>query len=50
MLKVAIVGSGELTSRQAPFDDESWEIWGIGTNYLWMPRFTKYFELYSRDL
>ncbi len=50
MRKVAIVGSGKITNKEAPFDDPSFEIWGLSRNYQWMPRIDRYFELHNIDL
>jgi len=41
--KVAIIGCGE-TRNDAPFDDESWEIWGL--NEIPQPRADRWFELH----
>ena len=49
--KVAILGHVE-TYRGAPFDDESYDIWGINHHYLYLPdglRFTAWFELHDPD-
>lgn len=47
MRKVAIVG-GALTSQGlAPYDDESWEIWGL--NEIPLPRVDRMFELHTWD-
>ena len=44
--KVAIVGCAE-TKSQAPFGDQSWEIWGVNNLYLHIPRWTRWFEIHS---
>ncbi len=46
--KVAIVGMAPQTRDQAPFKDESWEIWGMNEIYLYVPRLTVLFEIHDR--
>lgn len=46
--KVAIVGMAPQTRDQAPFKDESWEIWGMNEIYLFVPRLTVLFEIHDR--
>lgn len=46
-MKIAIVGSHPETWRNAPFEDESWEIWGFSRrNYGKLPRCDTWFELH----
>jgi hypothetical protein len=45
-LKVAIVGSAPSSRMQAPWEDESWEIWGLSRQYGWMPKWHRWFELH----
>ena len=45
--KVAILGFTE-SWRLAPFDDESWEIWGLNELYITIPRWTRWFEIHDR--
>jgi hypothetical protein len=44
--KVAIVGCSESKSL-APFDDESFEIWGVNNLYMLIPRATRWFEIHQ---
>lgn len=44
--KVAIVGGGN-TRKKAPFDDESWEIWGFSSKAWRFPRVNRWFELHA---
>lgn len=44
MKKVAIVGSA-FTSKDAPYDDDSFEIWGL--NGMEIPRATRWFEIHN---
>jgi hypothetical protein len=46
-LKVAIVGAAPATRAQVPWDDESWEIWGLSDQYPWMKRWDRWFELHN---
>jgi hypothetical protein len=41
--KVAIVGTA-MSYKQAPFDDPSWEIWGLNDHWNMLPRATRWFE------
>lgn len=45
---VAIVGFAPSTRHQAPFYDESFEIWGLNELYLVIPRFDRWFEMHTR--
>lgn len=45
-MKIAIVGTSE-SAKEAPFKDDSWQIWTLGRNHIWIPRFDKWFELHS---
>jgi hypothetical protein len=44
--KVAIVGCAE-TKAQAPFNDLSWELWGVNNLFGHIPRWTRWFEIHS---
>lgn len=44
--KVAIVGSAE-NWREAPFDDDSWEIWTLNDMFKIVPKSDVYFELHD---
>lgn len=50
MKKIAIVGTAMTSSLDAPYDDESWEIWNIAGNYQHKKRFDKWFELHTMDV
>jgi len=41
--KVAIVGTA-MTFKDAPYDDPSWEIWGLNDHWNQLPRATRWFE------
>lgn len=45
--KIAILGTAEPHWRDAPFADESWEIWTCGGNYASAPRITRHFEIHK---
>src|SRR5574344_2560232 len=44
--KLAIVGAANSCS-QAPFNDKSWDIWGLNHYFSRVPRKTKWFELHN---
>lgn len=47
-MKVAIVGAAPTSRGLAPFDDQSWEIWGCSpSNVKSLPRVTSWFELHA---
>lgn len=46
MTKVAIVGCSQSKSL-APFDDESFEIWGVNNLYPHIPRASRWFEIHE---
>ncbi len=51
--KVAIIGYAP-TVNETPFDDESWEIWGINSLYRHIggvpfSRFSRWFEIHSKE-
>lgn len=48
MRKVAIVGFAD-SYALAPFDDAGVEIWGINELHRYLPRWTRWFELHSRE-
>ena len=43
--KIAIVGTSD-TMRFAPYDDPTWDIWGVNNGFLKMKRWTHWFELH----
>lgn len=45
--KIAIVGKAPSSRMQAPYGDESWEIWTIADMFRIVPRWTRYFELHE---
>lgn len=49
-LKIAIVGTASTSANEAPWQDESWEIWSLGRNSLSCPRFNRWFELHTKDV
>lgn len=46
-MKIAIVGSAPSSKLLAPYDDPTWEIWGLNFGYNYMKRWDKFFELHS---
>lgn len=48
--KVAIVGFARPHRDEAPFDDPSWEIWGVNDAWSFMPRADRWFEVHSRPI
>jgi hypothetical protein len=46
MSKIAIVGT-TASLMDAPYKDESWEIWGLNGAYSAMPRWDKWFDMHS---
>lgn len=47
--KVAIIGSAQTTYALAPWDDGSWEFWGLAWRCLDHPRFDRVFEVHNPD-
>lgn len=45
--KVAILGKLE-TKFKAPFDDNTWDIWGFNTHKTPPPRYTLWFDIHAR--
>lgn len=45
--KVAIIGKASNSQMLAPYDDESWEIWGLSNAYVDIPRWDVWFELHD---
>ena len=52
MKKLAIVGSGSLTREQAPFDDESFDIWVFNEAPMfdWCKRYTASFQMHKPEV
>jgi hypothetical protein len=48
MRKIAIVGFSD-SRNQAPYADESWEIWGVNDLYAYVPRVTRIFEIHHLE-
>jgi hypothetical protein len=48
--KVALVGTAPSSVADAPYDDNSWEIWSLGSNAGKVRRFTRWFELHTVDV
>lgn len=48
-LKVAIVGKSPSSMLKAPFDDPTWEIWGLSSMAWQLPRWSRWFELHDLD-
>lgn len=47
--KVAIVGFAETTRMEAPFNDPTFEIWGLNELYLAIPRADRWFEIHAEN-
>jgi hypothetical protein len=47
--KVAIVGFASSSRNQAPFDDTSFEIWGLNSLYAFLPRWDRWYEIHPRE-
>lgn len=47
--KIVLLGSAESTRDLAPFDDPSYEIWGLAWRYKDHPRMDRCFEIHSED-
>lgn len=48
-LKVAVVGFASTSRNLAPFQDPTWEIWGLNSLYALIPRFSRWFEIHPRE-
>lgn len=50
--KVAIVGFAKPHRDRAPYDDDSWEIWGVNDGWSFVPkgRATRWFDMHSPDI
>ncbi len=46
-LKIAILGTAPSSVCDAPFDDDSWEIWGCSTGPTMLKRVTRWFEIHD---
>ena len=47
--RVAIVGFASSTRLNAPYADQSWEIWGMNQLYRFIPRLTRWWELHPHE-
>jgi len=48
--KVCIVGFASSSRDKAPFDDRSWEIWGLNSLYMLIPDvWTRWYEIHPRE-
>lgn len=45
--KVAIVGKASNSQMLAPFEDSSWQIWGLSNAYMEIPKWDVWFELHD---
>lgn len=45
--KVALLGTATTSVHDAPYHDETWEIWSLSANFLHKNRFTRWFELHT---
>jgi hypothetical protein len=48
--KIAIVGTAPSSCADAPYDDDSWEIWTLGANVENGKRITRLFELHTQHV
>lgn len=48
--KICILGSAESTKDLAPFDDPSWEIWGLAWRYYDHPRMDVCFDIHDPSM
>ena len=49
-LKIAIVGTASTSSGDAPWKDESWNIWSLGRNSDMATRYNLWFELHTKEV
>ena len=45
--KIAIVGTSPRTKMDAPYNDPTWELWGLNHAYLFMERIDRCFEIHD---
>lgn len=48
--KVALVGFAETTFQNAPFDDPTWEVWGMNQLYRHIRRFDRWYEIHTEPV
>jgi len=46
-MKIAIIGGSPASRESIPFDDLTWDIWGLGIHYLDCPRINRVFEIHD---
>lgn len=46
-LQIAIVGKAPSSCMAAPYDDPTWEIWGLSDLFKQVPRWNRYFEIHD---
>jgi hypothetical protein len=46
-MKIAIVGTAPNTFFDAPYNDESWEIWSLNGAHERIPRYNRWFEMHT---
>ena len=46
VLSIAILGSGP-SRKLAPWNDPTWDFWGLGSFWKWMPRWNVWFEMHQ---
>ena len=46
---IAIIGSSPESFRDAPWEDDGWEIWGMNDCHPILPRWTRWFQLHAID-
>jgi hypothetical protein len=45
--RIAVVGFASNTRDQAPYKDDSWEIWGLNNLHAHIPRWDRWFEMHA---
>ncbi len=49
-MKIALLGTAKTSVMDAPFKDDSWQIWSLGGNGKDIPRGDKWFELHDEEV
>lgn len=49
MRKIAMLGTATHSGCQAPFDDEEWQIWGVGSKFKYVTRADRWYEMHRLD-
>jgi uncharacterized small protein (DUF1192 family) len=47
-LKIAIVGTASTSVHKAPYDNTGWDIWSLGANAEFIPRYDRWFEMHTQ--